>query len=89
MRQYYLASKYFKKWRLYSLRDIAKSFHLTESSWLKHFLFCSSTRLLRHVACAIFEGIAQVPERKKEVKKRRFLDFGFEVFINYYVLYRF
>ncbi|XP_026807089.1 E3 ubiquitin-protein ligase UBR4 isoform X1 [Rhopalosiphum maidis] len=67
IRQYYLASKYFKKWRLYSLRDIAKPFHLTESSWLKHFLFCSSTRLLRQVACAIFEGIAQVPERKKEI----------------------
>ncbi|VVC25973.1 Hypothetical protein CINCED_3A011321 [Cinara cedri] len=67
IRQYYLASKYFKKWRLYSLRDIARPFILTESSWLKHFLFCSSTRLLRQVTCAIFEGIAQVPERKKEI----------------------
>lgn len=73
MRQYYLASKYFKKWRLYSLRDIAKPFQLTESSWLKHFLFCSSARLLRKNACAIFEVIAQVPERKKEVKYRTIL----------------
>ncbi|XP_050533339.1 E3 ubiquitin-protein ligase UBR4 [Daktulosphaira vitifoliae] len=67
IRQYYLASKYFKKWRLFSLRDITKPFQLSKLSWLKHFLFCSSTRLLRQVTCAVFESIAQVPERKKEI----------------------
>lgn len=64
---YYLAEKYWKKWRQHLKLSNTHRLELDDSTWLKSVLFNPSSRLARQVACSIIETMCNSPKRKKEI----------------------
>ncbi|XP_056641011.1 E3 ubiquitin-protein ligase UBR4 isoform X2 [Diorhabda sublineata] len=67
-RKYYLAEKYWRKWRRNSKKlYTSKTLNLHDTSWLKAVMFNSSSRLARQVACNIVEMMCSSFERKRDI----------------------
>lgn len=69
VRAYYLAEKYWRKWRMnlgMKKHRIVK-LSLNDSRWLETIMFNPISRLARHVTCSIIELMCNTHERRKEV----------------------
>ncbi|XP_072386468.1 E3 ubiquitin-protein ligase UBR4 [Diabrotica undecimpunctata] len=67
-RRYYLAEKYWRKWRRHIKNlYIRDGLNFDDTSWLKAVIFNSSSRLARQVACNIIEIMCSSFERKRDM----------------------
>ncbi|CAG9835872.1 unnamed protein product [Diabrotica balteata] len=67
-RKYYLAEKYWRKWRRHIKNlYIRDGLNFDDTSWLKAVIFNSSSRLARQVACNIIEIMCSSFERKRDM----------------------
>ncbi|XP_036368081.1 E3 ubiquitin-protein ligase UBR4 isoform X5 [Octopus sinensis] len=67
IRSRYLMEKYGQRWLLKMWKMPCLQLHLSQSSWLRQAMFCTSSRLARNTACAIISSICQVPNRRKQM----------------------